>query len=353
MSLSTGALVMRADASRNRGTGHVMRCIALGQAWRDTGKSVIFVTHERDNPLRERLTEERFVVIPVARTHPDPRDWQETSRVLRKHPGSWTVLDGYHFDSNFQQRIREMGHPLLVIDDMAHLPRYEANVVLNQNIHADKLHYPCGAETRILRGPRYALLRSEFLAHRKDQSIHGANAHRILVTLGGSDPDNQTPKVVQAFGHLDQEGLEATVVIGAANTHLEEIRVAARQVPFPVRLVRNTVSMPQLMQWADLAITSGGSTCWELAFMGVPTLVGRIAEVEDLLIAGLSRFDLFRDLGWYSTLSPSEIAEWLKKCLRDTAWRLNATERERGIVDGLGRERVLEVMHELGSRSQS
>ena len=73
----------------------------------------------------------------------------------------WVVVDGYHLGSDYQRALKEGGARVLVIDDHAHLDRYHADVLLNQNLGApDYRDRAPGA--RLLIGPHYALLRREF-----------------------------------------------------------------------------------------------------------------------------------------------------------------------------------------------
>ena len=87
---------------------------------------------------------------------------------------------------------------LLLADDYGHSVRYTAEIVLNQNLSADERVYENrAAHTKLLLGPRYALIRSEFLDRRRDLSPVAERARRILVTMGGADPDNATRVVSQ------------------------------------------------------------------------------------------------------------------------------------------------------------
>ncbi|MGQ9755923.1 MAG: UDP-2,4-diacetamido-2,4,6-trideoxy-beta-L-altropyranose hydrolase, partial [Desulfotomaculales bacterium] len=199
MSSENRTLIIRADANAWIGTGHLMRCLALAQAWQDHGGKVVFITACNSPFLKQRLRNEGFDVVGLQYVHPDPADLKTTMNVLAVHPGAWLVLDGYHFDFTYQRLVKEAGHQLLVIDDMAHLDRYNADIVLNQNIHAHNLHYFCEPYTRLLLGTKYVLLRREFWSWRNYKREVPEVAKKVLVTMGGSDPGNVTLKVIRAL----------------------------------------------------------------------------------------------------------------------------------------------------------
>lgn len=337
-------LVIRADANVKMGTGHLMRCLALGQAWKDSGGDIIFITTCPNEGLLKRLYDEGFVVHQLEHPYPNPQDWEVTRRVLDEHRGAWLVLDGYHFDSDYQRKVKEAGHRLMVIDDMAHLPHYYADIVLNQNLHAEDLHYSCEPYTRLLLGTKYVLLRREFLKWKEWKRETPEIAKKILVTLGGSDPENITLKIIQALQRADISDLEVTVVIGASNPHADTLEGEVRQSRIPIHLVRNVKNMPELMAWADLAVSSAGTTVWELAFMGVPTMVGITTPIEEFLASGVEKYKLFATMGWFTRLKAHQLTKALNELIYDVEARRDMATRSRHFVDGIGCNRVLEYL---------
>jgi spore coat polysaccharide biosynthesis predicted glycosyltransferase SpsG len=227
---------------------------------------------------------------------------------------------------------------------MAHLDYYYADVLLNQNINAERLDYSCEPCTRLLLGTRYTLLRSEFLAWQGWQREIPKAARKVLVTLGGGDPDNQTLKVIRALQRVDVDGLEAVVVVGASNPHFQKLQSAAYQSQFSMRLVQNASNMPELMTWADVAISAGGTTCWEMAFMGLPTVVLVLAENQQGIAAGLGKAGVVLNLGWYTEASITQIANTLAGLFEDRGLRRQISQRGRKLVDGLGSERVVKFL---------
>ena len=300
--LNSEQLVLRADASTQIGTGHFMRSLAL--AWKDAGGEVKVITVCQSEGLLQRLREEEFGVHLLAHSYPDPGDWACVKNILVAHPSTWVVLDGYQLDEAYQKKVKEVGHRLLVIDDMAHLKHYYADIVLNQNLPAEQLRYTCEPYTRLLLGTRYVLLRREFLAWRDWKRDIPEIAHRILVTLGGSDPDNHTLKVIQALQEVDIPGLEATVVIGPINPNSDVLEAAATQSRIPVSLVRDANNMPELMARADVAVSGGGTTARELLFMETPALFLILANNQRHIVEYIEDQGSGRKTGCPDTSNP-------------------------------------------------
>jgi len=337
-------LILRVDAGTQIGTGHLMRCLALTQAWNDAGGQVIFITACQVDGLLQRLRDEEFDIKLLSSTYPDTADWNFTRDILAGHPDTWVVLDGYHFDGVYQRRVREAGHRLLVIDDMNHLNHYYADIVLNQNLHAEKLRYACEPCTRLLLGTRFLLLRREFLAWKEWAREIPEAARRVLVTLGGGDPDNHTLKLIHALQEVGTPDLEGVVVIGAGNPNASVLEKAAKQSHIPIRLVRDAKDMPELMARADVAISAGGSTAWELAYMGLPNLVLVLAENQREIAEELQVWGLGINLGQPASVTEREIGNVLTKLILDTARRKEMSERGRQIVDGCGAARVAAIL---------
>ncbi len=338
-------LIVRADATKHMGTGHLMRCLALAQALRTAGFDVTFITVCKSNSLHQRLIDEGFQVILLKRSHPDPTDWQATAKVLQSHPNGWVVLDGYNFDSFYQRSIKEAGYRLLVIDDVAHLNRYCCDILLNQNIKAERLHYAPDEDTRLLLGPRYALLRTEFLDWTSLKRNIPDVARRVLVTLGGEDSDNQTLKVIQAIQQVNIDGFEAMIVVGSANPHRKKLQTECRKSQIPSRLIRKALDMAELMAFADMAVSAGGSTCWELAFMGLPTLIIILTDNQRMVAEGLEEAGTAANLGWYKYISQSDIRKALEKLAAGAKERAEMARCGRELVDGKGTKRLLrEIM---------
>jgi UDP-2,4-diacetamido-2,4,6-trideoxy-beta-L-altropyranose hydrolase len=335
-------LLIRVDASIQIGTGHAMRCLALAQAWQNAGDNAIFAMATKVPGLEARLRSEgiEYVYFPVPLGSAE--DAKNTASLVQQVGSSWVIADGYHFKTEYQKIIKDYNLCLIVVDDYGHADDYYADFILNQNIYArEELYHARKPYTQLLLGMDYALLRREFWQWRGWKHSHPTVASKLLITLGGSDPDNVTFKVIQALQQVDVKGLEAVVVVGGSNPYYEQLQLASQESSCPICVKRNVTNMPELMAWADVAISAGGSTSWELAFMGVPSLIMIIADNQRLSVETLSKMGVFINLGWHQDVSVIKIADALSKLLVDTKNRVQMTQIGQKVIDGQGASRVL------------
>lgn len=338
-------LVIRADADTRMGTGHVMRCVALAQAWEERGGRAQFVCSTVTPSLEARLRGEGFSVTSLPESAGSLADAAATVEVARHAGASWIVVDGYHFDVAYHRAIKTAGLRLLILDDYGHADRYLADLVLNQNVHAGpSLYRDREPHTRLLLGTRYAMLRREFWASRLWRRSIPPVARRLLVTLGGSDPDNVTRTLIEAIAGLNVDGLQTTVLVGGSNPHQASLDAAVRGSSRPIRIERNVSNMPPWMQWADAAVTAAGGTLWELAFFALPSLTVILADNQEQAARWLADRGVFPTLGRGATVSAEAVHGPLCRLLGDGELRRKHSELAAALVDGNGVFRVVEAM---------
>lgn len=332
---SNRTLVIRADAGSQMGTGHVMRCIALGQAWLDAGGEVAFLTCCDNEEILQRLHEEKFDVRGLS----DGSELQSELLNL-KATASWLVLDGYQFDLETHRTVRRLGFKLLCVDDYNHLPEYEADILLNQNISADHFEYNCNIECRKLLGTRFAMLRREF---RRAPIRRGVpkTINTILISMGGSDLSNASLKVIDVISNMDNPKLHVKVVIGSANPNRSSLEQAVRHSSAHVELIDSVQDMTELMSWADFVVSAAGSTCWELAALGVPFATVILADNQEKLALQLERQASVFCAGWADEGMSKRLAGYLSSVLADRSSIQCCVDELAGLVDRFGVDRIL------------
>lgn len=318
-----------------------MRCIALAQAWRRACGSAIFVSAEITSALEARITGKRFQFVRLNAMPGSTEDAARTVEIARMENASWVVADGYHFGQNYQCIVKATGLSLLLLDDCGHAEHYSADFVLNQNLLArEELYKNREPHTRLLLGTQYVLLREEFFAYRGWQREIPVVARKLLITLGGADHENVTHKVIQALVGL--RNLRTTVVVGGSNAHLDKLKLEISNLKSEIRLVVDATNMPELMAQVDVAIASGGITLWELAFMGVPTVVLVLAENQRAIAATMDTANAARQS------SVERLEADVTDLLGDTELRRALNERGRQLVDSYGAGRVVTCLCAAG-----
>jgi spore coat polysaccharide biosynthesis predicted glycosyltransferase SpsG len=111
-----------------------------------------------------------------------------------------------------------------------------------------------------------------------------------------------------------------------------------------VTVTTNASDMAERISSADLAVSAGGTTVWELACLGTPAMVGITAPIEEFLLDGLARHGLFMSLGNLDEFSDEKFIEQFDGLALDRKAREEMSVHGQQTVDGYGIERIIDAM---------
>jgi len=356
-------IVVRTDASLSIGTGHVVRCLTLAGALSQRGADVLFVCREHLGDSVAMIEEQGFEVhrlharesAGVASETPDHdhrlgTSWEvdalETAAAIATAGAApdWLVVDHYALDRRWESALRTSVRRIMAIDDVADRP-HDCDLLLDQNVD-NPLHQRYSRllpehATRLL-GTAYALVRPEFAAHRAAAlSRRDGQLDRILVSMGGTDPENDTAKAVKGLAKVDSHRYTVDVVIGASNRHREELLALCERLPSATLHVQ-TIHMATLMSQADVAIAAGGSTTWERCVVGLPAVVAIQSQNQAAIVEAIHQVGAHQSLGWSSDLEPDDYGRAIEALTHQTLTRMSKVSAS--LCDGAGATRVAQYL---------
>jgi len=333
-------VVFRADAGPEIGLGHARRCLTLAGALRELGVESRFV-FTGDGRARAWLEASDFEVVAVE----PARDLAGTLEHCRARRVPVIVVDTPSRAPGYLTALTGAGLRVVVIDDLAdhELP---VDLVVNPSAGAATLPYLGGSRTRFLLGASYALLRPAF-GQAGPRRIAG-RTRRVLVTVGGGDPDDLTSRLV-GWTARALSAVEQDVIVGPFTARSAALQVAVEAAEGRVVLHEDPKDIAALMLSADLAVCGGGQTTYELAATGTPALAIRLADNQTLNLTSLTQAGT---LAWVGDAGDADLGARFGAALADLAGdatgRARMSRQGQALVDGRGAGRVAREIAALG-----
>lgn len=272
-------------------------------------------------------------------------DSVETAALTGKQRGRTVILaDSYYVTNRYLEGLRRFGFVALM-DDMGQ-KKYPVDAVINYNAPAEPESYKRlygGSGTALLIGSRYAPIRQQFL--NRTYQIRD-EVKSVLITTGGGDSENIAGKILRT---LYDENLEFHLVVGQFNPHFQALR-QLEDTHRNIHLHCNVADMAGLMTAADIAVTAGGSTIYELAALGVPFICFSYAENQEALTEYIGQREIAGFAGAYHK-APSATLEQMgilfRELARREAGRRQYHDREKSLIDGQGAARLAHALREF------
>ncbi|MGI0492184.1 UDP-2,4-diacetamido-2,4,6-trideoxy-beta-L-altropyranose hydrolase [Alkalinema pantanalense CENA528] len=348
-------VAIRADASVEIGTGHIMRCLTLATALQSQGAEVFFICKTLLENLEHKIRNQGFQVVRLEAGS----DWnhsvdaQATISVIQQCSGEidWLIIDHYQISRSWEQLVRPYIKKILVLDDLANR-NHDCDLLLDQNLADDRqAQYQSLLPSHCLQllGIDYLLLRSEFWQTRSQRQNRCNVPQTLLITMGGSDPSNMTSLILKALRSINQS-LEIRVIIGIGCPYWEDIQLQINAVSqHTITCLHDVSNMASQMDWADVAISAGGFTVYELACMGVPAMIIATHPTQNQVSEAMHNYGINWFLGEASDLTVPFLEAQITQFLSNTIHLEKMTIQGQQSIDGLGVGRVIEMIYKLAS----
>ena len=337
--------LFRCDMSPTIGIGHLRRCLTLAGGLKEYGAFVFFACRAVDYDWTKdvRGIADDWTALDWSLT--PESDAQEVIRLYQQREIDVAVIDHYRADVGYQQRLHRSGVRWLQFDWTARQPLW-ANWVLNASPVAEESIYLSlkrRDETRFLLGPAYALLRREFGQWRPRVRFH-EQVRKILLTFGGGDDKGATVFCLGVIKPLDL-AIERIVLVSSANPRLSDIvDWVDRNNRSNVTLLVDEQEIARHMAGADLAIIAGGTTTFETAAMGLPSLIIQLADNQAPNASAWERAGAAIDVGPFRSLTSSALERQVVQLINDAGLRKSMAYAAKALVDCLGTQRVARIL---------
>lgn len=312
------------EAGLGAGFGHLSRCLALAQEMKVDCK--LFVQSDSKLPSNPQFCVTNW-----------RSDIRKCKRLLKENPGI-AVFDSYLITQEFLNDVKAETNVLVCIDDFERIV-YPSDLILNPSILGPEYRTQ---NCQIIQGAEYALLNSNLRAVEPKLS-HG-NLNKILLTFGGLDKIEFLDRTLSKLSasHYDFIALSGT------DTRARYLRQKYPLSPVKIKGRLDFQSTVEVFKNVDLAISAGGQTLYELAYLGVPFIAMETAcdqfwNVKGFVASGVTPKH-------FRPQNKCQIDELMDAIIsfRDVQKRYEMAKLGREKIDGHGSQRVARILeHKL------
>lgn len=323
-------IYIRVDMNAQIATGHVMRCLSIADALRGFGEPVRFILADEQavGLLKQRGYD---AIVLHTQWNCMEEELSVLSQVIQNEHIEKILIDSYQVTQRYLAELRKLV-TTVYMDDL-NLFEYSVDAVICYANYWKKFQYKINDKrTTYLLGMKYVPLKQTFW--NCEAKIISEKADNLLILTGGSDPFNVTEQILDSIDTYQFQTID--VICGIYNTNYNKF-VKKYENNKNIKFHQAVNNIEQYMKNADIAISAGGTTLYELCAIGTPAISFSFADnqldnvrqfQEDGLIdyAGDARMDDIAGI----------INQYLTRYRNDFELRKEKSEKMQKMVDGKG-----------------
>lgn len=319
-------ILIKTDANHEIGTGHVFRGLAL--ASKLVNHEVVFLLDESQPLGVEIVSNNNYPFI----THNSNESKEDIINKIVEYDPDIVINDILNTHSKYVKALYDNNYYIINFEDLGGGIKY-AHMVF------DALYEHKIPLKNLYSGHKYYILKDEF--NYQESKIIREEVNKILLTFGGTDPNNFTEKTIEAILESKYEN-NIEIILGLGYVNKKEIQEKYKDND-RITIYENVRNMSEHMYNADLIFTSAGRTMYEIASIGVPCICLCQNEREVSHIFGNVE-NGFINMGLGENVSKEKITETLEKTLDDYNLRLEMNKRMLAIDLKHGFENIMNLV---------
>jgi UDP-2,4-diacetamido-2,4,6-trideoxy-beta-L-altropyranose hydrolase len=314
------------EAGKKSGLGHVQRCLSIVQAFEE--KSILIeMIVVGDSSIKQLKINSIITIL---------NNWKNAIATIKKISPDlqFLIIDSYKITSKQLEELKTLNIEICILDDNQRLD-YINSVIINGTVDAEKFTYDNSND--LLLGSKYIPLRKAFW--KRSENLTAMQIEKILITFGGSDTRGLS---VQISNWVALNYPNTTVSVLATNA-FETTQLKALKDNKNIELILNPndEAIKKAMKNADIAVSAGGQTLYELACLGIPAVAIKVIENQSNNIKGWEDFGFIKNVGNWND---KQLLTNLKNCIDEmesSEVRKQQAMIGKKHVDGQGARRIV------------
>lgn len=315
-------VAFRVASAPEVGGGHIFRCLAIADAVKAMGNTVLFFVDSIADELVGRI---RLAGYKVGEDNAELRQ-----NIMKK----WDtiVIDSYQLSQKDLQFWCSKGQNSLVFDDYDNgcnfcTTRIVAKPYLSTNHN----------NGRILFGPDFIPLGANF---RKHASVRFGPVKKVLFMFGLRDSVGATLLALEVWQEILNQlpTIELSCVIGSTCPSLKEIKKSVEGIGGRILIDHKNIS--QLLVEFDMAVGGGGLSLYERACSGLVNIATPIADNQKPLCHWLASNGGCLYVEFDPVSFKQKLRESILNLIFNQNTRVEISKNAMALIDGRGAERV-------------
>lgn len=310
-------VILRVNASEKFGFGHLNRIQILAENLRAEVNSILLINDNVEN--------KNFIVSK------DVKFIAEEASTDNWPDADCCIVDLYQIDDSFYRALKKKYNKIIMFDDFMYSVPKSVDAVINPNLYASENTYYGQKDTAFFVGSKYILIRNDLLGNKQRD-----NAEGVFLCMGGSDPENQTIRLLEILLKVTQRPI--FVVLGPGYEQTDAIDKYSKYEN--INLYHNPINLGDLMANSAYAVTGAGTMLYEFGHLGVPTACLSLADNQKLIADSFKKKDAALYLGFFDSVDDKTIADSLYEFDSGPDHRKKIKNNAMTLIDGKGGQRL-------------